>query len=500
MGYLKFKAVVLFGLIVFTGTAWAGGFENNSVGLKATAMGGAFRALADDWTAAYYNPAAYALIPDNQFGGNSAFLHHRNELIPNYRRMAGIDAFETGFYNDRSIYNPHEILSNPSGGLVLRTPAAGETVFGFSIYQPFDYNITWNLFRPLTAYGIGYTLPEDQFRTNLDVVAFQLSAGREFSEDQLYLGLGLEILRADLIFSEILFRDNPMPSPFDSRPYELIPQWTKSNGYGWGFGVRGGLLWKPSDNLNVGVTAHLPSSITISGDSSSLNFYLPDVADTAALRIAGYSVGSIGLLFASGAQIRALADFETKLKLPPSAGIGVAFDVTEKFMVALDAQYMLWSQFDGFEFTYSNFSQLSRLVDTAFLFDGTDTTYIKSWATQNTVHPVAWENAGRIMLGAQYKASNLFTLYAGGNFDQSPARGGTQFTPNFVDTGDKYGISGGVMFHINEWDFGFASQYSSYPDLNITAIDSDGDGIDDSFPGTYKAEYFETVLSFIYRF
>ncbi len=500
MGYLKFTGVVLFVLLVLTMAALAGGFENNNVGLKATAMGGAFRALADDWTAAYYNPAAYALIPDNQFGGNAAFVHYRNELIPNYKRSSATDAYETGFFNDQPIYNPHEILSNPSGGLVLRAPVAGETVFGFSIYQPFDYNLTWTLFRPLTAYTNGLSLPADQYRTNLDVVAFQLSAGREFQEEQLYLGLGLELLRADLIFTEIIFRDNPMPAPFDDRPYEVIPEWAKNDGSGWGFGVRGGLLWKPAKRINVGLTAHLPFDITISGDSSNLNFYLPQVADTVALRAAGYTIGTIGFLYGSGARINALAEFETKLQLPPSAGIGVAFDVTEKLTVALDAQYMLWSQFAGFNFEYSNFSQISRLVDTSLLIDGADTTYTRDWVTQNTSHPVDWKNAGRVMMGAQYQVSSLFTLHAGGFLDQSPARNATQFTPNFVDTGDKSGLSGGFMFHINEWDFGIASSYTSYPDLKITALDSDGDGLDDSFPGLYKAGYYETVLSFIYRF
>lgn len=500
MGYLKITCVVLFALFILEVGALAGGFENNHVGLKATAMGGAFRTLADDWTAAFYNPAASALIPDNQLGGNAAFLHYRNELKPNYRRLSATDAYETGFFNDRSIYNPHEILSNPSGGLVVRAPLAGETVFGFSIYQPFDYNITWTLFRPLTAYSTLYTLPGDQYRTNLDVVAFQLSAGREFKEEQLYLGLGLELLRADLIFTEISFRDNPMPAPFDDRPYELIPEWTKNDGYGFGFGVRGGLLWKPSERVHVGFTAHLPFDITISGDSSNLNFYLPNIADTVALRAAGYTIGTIGYLYATGTQINALADFETKLELPPSAGVGVSFDVNDKLTVSLDAQYMLWSQFEGFTFDYSNFSRISRLVDTSLLVDGTDTTYIRDWVTQNTSHIVEWENSGRLMLGGRYEASPLFTLYAGGYVDQSPARNATQFTPNFVDTGDKLGLSGGIMFHINEWDFGIASTYTGFPDLTISAIDSDGDGVDDSFPGEYKADLYETVLSFIYRF
>lgn len=492
---MKLTCVVLCSLLILAVGAFAGGFENNNVGLKATAMGGAFRALADDWTAAYYNPAGYALIPDNQLAGNASFLHYRNEIIPNYRRLSGTDAYETGFFNDRSIYNPHEILSNPSGGFVLRTPLAGETVVGFSIYQPFDYNVTWTLFDPLPAYSTLYSLPGDQYRTNLDVVAFQLSAGREFKEDELYLGLGLELLRADLIFTEISFHENPMPAPFDDRPYELIPEWSKNDGHGFGFGIRSGILWKPSERVNVGFTAHLPFDITISGDSSNLNFYLPNLA-----RTTGFQVGTIEDLFSSGAQINALADFETKLQMPASAGLGVAFDLNEKLTVTLDAQYMLWSQFEGFAFEYSNFSRISRLVDTSLIVDGADSTYTGDWVKQNTSHPVDWKNASRVMMGARYQASNLFTLYGGGYVDQSPAQNATQFTPNFVDTGDKYGLSGGVMFHINEWDFGIASSFTSYPDLTITAIDSDGDGVDDSFPGEYKADLYETVLSFIYRF
>ena len=493
---ILYRAITLLScLILFSSSLLAGGFENINIGLKATAMGSAFRALADDWTAAYYNPAAYALMNDNQLGGNAAFGHYRQSLVPNFKRTSSTDSFETGFFNDREIYNAHEILSNPSGGVVLRLPVWGETVFGFSIYQPFDYNTTWTLFRPLAAYNTSNAIPNDQYGTDLDVVSFQLSAGREFSEEKLYLGLGLQLLRADLVWSELKFRDNPMPAPYDDRPYEMIPQWAKSQGHGWGFGIRAGLLWTPNDRINLGISGNIPFDITISGDSSMLNFYLPKVGNDG-----GFSIGTIENLFSSGSRINGLADFETKLKLPPSFGIGLSFDVSSKLTLAVDAQYMLWSKFEGFEFTYSNFSDLSRLVDTSILIDGTDTTSIIDWVYSSTSHPVVWENSGRVMLGARFKPSGLLTLFAGGYADQSPARNATQFTPNFVDTGDKYNYSGGFMFHINEWDIGIATSYTSYPDLTISKIDSDGDGIDDAIPGFYQADYFETVLSFIYRF
>ena len=488
-------ATLLSCLLLFSTSLLAGGFENISIGLKATAMGGAYRALAADWTAAYFNPAAYALINDNQLGGNAAFGHYRQTLVPNFRRTSITDSFETGFFNDREIFNAHEILSNPSGGIVFRLPVWGETVFGFSIYQPFDYNTTWTLFRPLPAYNITNAIPNDQYGTDLDVVSFQLSAGREFKEEKLYLGLGLQLLRADLVWSELKFRDNPMPAPFDDRPFDMVPQLTHHDGHGWGFGIKGGLLWTPTDKINLGISGNIPFDITIDGDSSNLNFYLPKVGNDG-----GFQDGTIEILFASGSRINGLADFETELKLPPSFGIGLSYDISSKLTLAVDAQYMLWSQFEGFQFSYSNLGELSRLADTSILIDGTDTTDIRDWVYNATSHPVVWENSGRVMLGTRYNPSSLLSLFAGGYADQSPARKTTQFTPNFVDTGDKYNLSGGFMFHINEWDIGLATSYTSYPDLTVTKIDSDGDGIDDTIPGFYQADYYETVLSFIYRF
>jgi len=118
---------------------------------------------------------------DNQLGAYYSFMHYRNEIVPSYK-WGGI--YETGIYNDRVNYNTHEILSNPAIGFVTRLPIWGETVVGLSAYQPFDYNITWDMFFPLQAYNDSVGLPGDQFRNNLDVVAFQVTAAREFSEEK----------------------------------------------------------------------------------------------------------------------------------------------------------------------------------------------------------------------------------------------------------------------------------------------------------------------------
>jgi long-chain fatty acid transport protein len=154
MGILRILAGCILAVALLSTLLTAAGFENTGLGVQARAMGGAFSAIADDWSAAYYNPAGYAWLKDNQLGGNTAFLHYRNELVPNYvfGEAGGIDT-ATGFFNNRTIYNKHAILSMPSAGFAARVPVMGETMIGFSIYQPFDQNISWNLYRHLQTYN-----------------------------------------------------------------------------------------------------------------------------------------------------------------------------------------------------------------------------------------------------------------------------------------------------------------------------------------------------------
>ncbi len=85
MGIRRIAVASVLALALLGSSALAAGFANTGVGLKARAMGGAFRAVADDWSAAMYNPAGYAFLKDNQLGGNAAFMHLRNEMTPNYR-------------------------------------------------------------------------------------------------------------------------------------------------------------------------------------------------------------------------------------------------------------------------------------------------------------------------------------------------------------------------------------------------------------------------------
>ena len=496
MGFFRFLFLLLAIIALFSMSVGASGFEISGVGTKAMGMGGAYRAIADNWTAAYYNPAGYAKIFDSQYGVSNGFMHYRYDLDPNY--LWG-GQYESGIYNDQVNYNNHEILSNPSAGFVTRLPLFGEIGAGLSAFQLFDQNNTWNLYDLPISYNDKLKLPNDQYSVNLDVVAFQLTVAKEFMEDKLSLGLGLQVLRGDLIFSNVYLRDNPYYSPtvynpIAARPYDKITQWNKNDGNGYGFGLNFGMLYDVNEKLKVGINAKVPFNITITG-TTEVAFYMPIVPNIDSSAIDDPArPGTVGTLFVAGNIVGGTADFETELKLPSSFGIGLAYQVNDKLLVSFDAEYTLWSKYDGLNFQYSNFVGLpNATIDTSAIASE----FLKS----DLSNPVAWEDCGKVALGLSYDFNDKVTLIAGGSADQSPSRTNSLLTPQFFDTGDKYTFSGGLIWHHNQYDFGVTTRYTSYPDLTALDLeDINSDGIYDNFNGFFKAASYETVFSFIYRF
>jgi len=490
-------------LLAFGGSSLlASGFENTGLGTTARGMGGAFRAVADDWTAAYYNPAGYAFITGDQLGANLALFHNRHEITGDY--VAHDDFGNTygwGIVNDLPIYNRHYVQSTPSAGFVTRLPVWGETVFGLSAYQPFDCNVNWRFYDPeatgFRAYNDSASelAPEDNYKNNLDVVAFQLTASRAFRENTMALGLGLQVLRADLWFTDLTLRANPRSYPINQRPRDRVPEFSKNDGYGWGFGLRAGFLWKVNEKCDLAVTAALPFDVTVDGDAE-LTFVMPYAQNL----IDEVNLPQEDLIFVKGGAQVIQSDFTTKLKLPPSMALGVAYKLTDKLTLAFDAEYTLWSQYDGLEFTYSNFRNLPQKPDSV----GGQIQYVnlvEEFFTANLNNPTDWDNAGKVMLGARYQYNPVLTLLAGVSADQAPSRSTTEVIPQFIDTGDKYGFNAGAQFHVNQWDLGIITSYFSYPDRTVGSLtDVDGDDSFDNFPGAYKASYYETVLSIGYRF
>jgi long-chain fatty acid transport protein len=485
MGILRILAGCILAVALLSTLLTAAGFENTGLGVQARAMGGAFSAIADDWSAAYYNPAGYAWLKDNQIGGNTAFLHYRNELVPNYvfGEAGGIDT-ATGFFNNRTIYNKHAILSMPSAGFAARVPLMGETMIGFSIYQPFDQNISWDLYRHLQTYNDSLSTPSEQFSSNIDVVAFQFTIAKELKPGKLAFGLGLQLLRGDMKQFELFKRASPLGDSvlFGDRPYNTIDEYASCDGDGWGFGIRAGLLYKLNEKMKLGLSANIPFDLTIKGDAN-LRYIMPLIPGSK------YTLNdTVKYLFSQGNALSFSPTFETKLQLPMSFGLGLSYNISEKALVACDVNYTMWSHFKGIEYTYiwSGSIQPEAAKEAEFF-------------TANLSEPVEWKNTLKVGVGGKYELSKTTTLLGGFSYDQAVNPDNVGILPQFVDFGNKLGINGGTQLHFNNWDMGLVGSVIKYSENTVDRVIS-SDGTMYGFPGIYKGTTFETIFSINYRF
>lgn len=504
MGAIRFFLLLSLFLIMASVNVFGGGFAFDGIGVKANGMGGAFRAIASDWSAAYYNPAGYYQIQDNQFAFNTAFFHNRYWITPNvYWNGASGEKYETGFFNGQKIANNHGVPHRLQGGMLARFPMFNtEAVMGFSIYSLYNQNQSWELMQLIPAHAT-QELPGNQFGIKFDGTAYQLTMATGFMEDKLSIGLGLSLVRVDLLYSNINLRTNPMPAPLSDRPHDKIPEYNKNDGDGVGYGVRLGLLYDVTEKMKFAVTLSTVSSIDISG-RSRLAFYMGENPNTVVYESLNLREE---LLFMTGEVVEAVADFETTINLPSTVGGGIAYQVTDKLTLALDAEMTFWSKFKGFDFDFSNFEAApgqnyyrnsSYLIDT--VYDRAQAMFFKDLSA-----PIAWKDAGKVMLGANYKTTDFLELRAGFSADQSAVdwhnAGGVTQTPQFIDLGTKYSYSFGFSFDVDVWSIEFATIYTHQPDYSTTTrLYQDSDDLMDNVTASYSGDNFRTVVGFNYRF
>ena len=119
--------------------------------------------------------------------------------------------------------------------------------------------------------------------------------------------------------------------------------------------------------------------------------------------------------------------------------------------------------------------------------------------------PIAWDDAPKLMVGADYQANNFLNVRAGFAADKSPIKwdnpGGITQIPQFFDLGTKYSYSFGFGFEVGVWKLDFATVYTHQPDITVSnVLDQDGDGLIDNIPADYSGDNYRTVLGVSYRF
>jgi long-chain fatty acid transport protein len=460
--------VVIFLFLWSVPTFAGGGFALPGVGSKALNMGGAFRGLADDWSAAFWNPAGLAYLPNSEFTMNLYTLNFRPEYTPDV--IMGESGFSYSFgYPDETYHSEDRAFFLPSFSGFYNFTQVGGFVGGVALYVPYKLESRWDLYKPPSGYD--NTEPYPQFDHSTDILIWDIhpTLAKSFMEEKLSLGFGLSIQRADFEL-----RRTVLVSTIYPRPYDFFPVDAYMMTDGWGLGFNAGILYKASDQLQFGISYQSPVDIDLSGDME-LEMYLPYIPATYSEILGGtYSYKD--------------GEFETTLPLPGEFGVGVLYRPMEKLTLTCDISSVNWSRLEYLD--TKDFILTPHEEDPDVMVLGVRETQI----------PFNWDNITRFSLGGEYILREDLFVRSGYFFEQSPIPDKT-FTLLIPDVGDKHGFNIGLSYQIDSFEFGYDYQLVVHTTREIDGLeDVNGDDRYDNMPGEYKMLFHSNGLSFSYRF
>lgn len=460
---------VIFFVLACTSVSLAGGgFALPGVGSKALNMGGAFRALADDWSAAFWNPAGLAYLPNSEFTMNFYTVNFRPEYTPNI--SLGESGYSYSFgYPEETYYPDDRAFFLPSFSGFHKFPQIEGFTAGVAFYVPYKLETQWDLYKPPSGFDNSVEYPKFDHRTDILIWDLHPTVAKTFMEDKLALGLGVNVQRADFELRRAVLVPTIYPRPYDFFPVDAH---MKTNG--WGLGFNAGILYKASPKLQMALSYQSPIDIDLSG-RMDLVMYFP-VIDISGSNIVG------------GIYPYADGEFETTLSLPGEIGVGLMYKPMEKLILTSDISSTNWSRLE-----YIDTKDITLMavedVSGAMILD-----------VRQTDIPFDWENITRFSLGAEYILKEGLFARGGYFFEKSPIPDNT-FTLLIPDVGNKHSFNIGLSYQIDSFQFGYDYQLVTSQKRDIESfVDVNDDQRYDNMPGEYHMIYHCSGLSFTYRF
>jgi long-chain fatty acid transport protein len=270
----------------------ANGLNLNGTGAKSDAMGGAFIGLANDFSAAYWNPAGLAQI------AKASFSLYGADIIP-----AGTYVVEPYGIDAKSV-SAHYLIP----GLGFFTPLGKKFVVGVYVYAPSGAGAEWNGedLKALTN-GVPFL-----WKSKLGIFTISPSVAYKIS-DKIMLGATVDVNYGMLT----------MDQPFELGQYsEDLTGWAASGTLG--------LLVKPSKMFSFGLSYKLPFTAKLSGDVE-----IP------------YATMVPGVTTTTDTGTR-------EATWPMWIGGGVAINPTDKLTITADVQYTNWKKLQTIPITFND--------------------------------------------------------------------------------------------------------------------------------------------------
>lgn len=397
---------------------FAGGYRVAIQGQKQLAMGHTGVAVVNSAEVAFFNPAGMAYL-DKKFnvsiGANGLFAKTKFQNSQ-YNWEASTENFGTPF----SVYATYQLTDWLTAGLAVYTPYGSAVEWdqgweGAHLVNNIDLKAIF--VQPTVSIRMG-----DHF--SIGGGPIYATGSVEFNRNLQYQGGVLQNSNVTL----------------DAKGISA-----------WGYNI--GMMVNPCETVRLGLNYR--SEITMEARGGDATY--SDVPDYAQALLQD-------------------TQFDADLPLPAEVTTGLSIQFTDKWLVAFDYNYTMWSTYKSLDIAFANGS--------------------------SSTNPRNYKNSSTYRVGTQYKANDKFTFRAGYYFDESPVQDG-YFAPE-TPRNDSNAFTGGLTYQIND-KLGIDA---SFLYIHFDEIDNSYNHSTDpitgqpnpDFGGTYKSVVFSPGIGITYGF
>lgn len=367
-------------LIVLTsvGSAGAGGFNIYEMGTRATALGGAFTATADDASAIFYNPAALVWQDTPwEVSGNLSLIAPGNKFV----RAEGTEALYPGDDRSRTV----DAIFPPTGIYASWKMKDHPVAFGLGFFTPFGLGVEWDAAETFAGRSLA---------TNSQIQGLYFSPVVSVAAtEKLALSAGMHVVKTHLTLERLV------TLPLGQNVGEFKLEGTSD----LSFGLAAGLMYKANDQLTFGVNYKGGVTNEFRDQDADLNF----------------------LSGAPGISTSVSGD----LKFPTILATAVRYEVTERLGVEFDLVWFQWSAFDVVEldFEYDPFdTELEENYEDAFQYRiGAEYLLNERWAVMGgfvyDTSPQPTESVSPLLPDADRLDYSLGATWSSGEWELSAA-------------------------------------------------------------------------------
>jgi long-chain fatty acid transport protein len=405
---LKYHKFLIAALLVGYGfpfsVAWGGGFEGPGLGARATAMGGAFIGVADDWTAIYWNPAGLSQLQGTGFDGTFEYLHanaHDSSGLANPvpplspANILRGDAF-VQLGGEPSRFNATDShFGTPLPALGFYTHWRNVTFAGGS-YTPLGFSLDVT-----NASPAGYN---ESFKSLGYIINHNLSLASEIIPG-LRLGAGVNLVQAHI-----------ERSADKAAPDEDLSSSAAANAWGvqglFGILLNAGHRWRLGAVYRTGQDLHLKGNFSVSDSLFPL------------------TIPGLGTFHNES------TGFTQVLRNPTTYGVGLSYLPWDSVTLAGDWQRTAWSP-----------------TRVSIQYDQQDA------LLQNQNLDAGWTSTSRYRFGAEWRPLKAWSFRAGYFRDPRAVSFDSEALTQLIDA-DLHYYTAGLSFTHGRWRWSFAEQYA----------------------------------------